>query len=451
MRKLLLMLLAIGGLLAGVAWWINAPRQTAVSQDIFTFAPLSRGDMVESVSATGRLKPTRTVVVSSEAAGTVVNVFSEVNQVVRPGDELAKLDSRLAQLKYQQACDAVEIAEAAVAQAEAKEKAAKLAYEYQLELKNKGGFRTELDKARVEWDAAKAGVALARAKVQEAVTHKEQAKLGLNKMVLHVPGSKSDHAVGWSSAQPNPLQVLGHGDAGEEFLILEKNVQVGQMVGPQAPEPLFLLAGNLNRMEVHTEVVEGDIGKVKKGLEALFTISSYAEPDRKFKGQVREIRPTPTSVRGAVYYNAVIDVANEKNPETKEWRLRPGMTASVDIVLRRHTNVWRVPAAALNFQMEEAYQSPEAQERLAAWKQRPDWSEWRPVWVWQADHERVWPVFIRLSDTKNNRTSIQNGEFHEVLEWEPGFTPQLGMPLITSAPPAAAPGLFDRPANLKLS
>ncbi len=440
MKKLLLALLVIGGLLAGLAYWISAPRTVAVSQDLFTFVTAQKGDMNDAVSATGRLQPTNVVVVGSEVPGLVVQVRGEINQVVSEGEVLVTLDDSQARLKEAAARDGVEMAKAALTQAEAMRLGAEKALSYQKDLEKMGGFRNERDKAEVELAGAEAGVKMAEAKLQAALTQQKQAELALRMLELKVPVAPA-------------AQTPGQSEYRQEYIILEKNIQVGQMVGPQAQTPLFTLAGNLSKMEVLTEVVEGDVGKLRKGLEAVFTISSYAEPERRFHGQVYDIRPIPTNVRGAVYYNAVIKVDNERNSETGEWRLRPGMTASVDIILRRHKDVWKVPMAALNFQMDEAYQSPEARERIAVWKQRPDWNDWRPLWVWQADQGRVWPIFVRLADSKTGKTGIQDGEFHEVLEWEPGRAPHADGPplrLISTAPPAQEPGLLDRPAGIKL-
>jgi hypothetical protein len=207
-------------------------------------------------------------------------------------------------------------------------------------------------------------------------------------------------------------------------------------------------------MEVHTEVVEGDIGRIKPGQAAQFTINSYDDPDLKLQGTVREIIPVPNNVKGAVYFNAIIDVANQKNTSTNEWRLLPGMTASVDIVVKPKKITWKTPIAAMNFQLDPGYLSQAAKDRLAEWGQRPDAGDWRPLWVWQADAQRVWPIFVRLNNTAKDIKGLQDGECHEVLEWEPGMEPDTngpGLKVIIGAPPAQQPGMLDRPANFKLS
>jgi HlyD family secretion protein len=437
-KKLLLALLVIGGLLVVFAYWISAPRSVSASEELFTYVAVQKGDLNDVVSATGRLQPSNLVVVGSEFPGQVVEVRGEVNQVVTAGEVLVKLDDRQTRFKEAAARHGVEMAEADVARAQASKLAAEMALKTQQELAAKGGLRNELERAQVELKGASAGVKAAEARLLAAITDQQQAQLVLRMRELKVPTASISESPGQDRDR-------------QEFVILEKNVQLGQTVGPQMPTPLFTLAGNLAKMEIHTEVVEGDVGKLRKGLDAVFTISSYAEPDRKFTGRVHDIRPLPLNVRGAVYYNAILKVDNEKNSATGEWRLRPGMTASVDIILRRHKNVWKVPTSALNFQMEDAYQSPDARARLAEWQQRRDWNDWRPVWTWEADHNHVWPLFVRISDGSTGRTGIQDGEYTEVLEWAPGTEPgPEGLQLINNAPPAQEAGLLERPAMIKL-
>lgn len=431
MKKLLLVLLLLGSILTGGAYWLNQSRQPSVSQDVFTYALVKYGGMVDTVSATGTVQPTQLVVVSSRQPGTVKHLRAAINDTVRSKQVLVELDARQEELQKRQAADEVKSARAFLLQAQAVQKAAQMAVNYQRDL-NRGGFRADLNRALADLEAGQAGVTVAQAKLQAALTQLDRAKLALELTRLTVPDSSTSS-----------------GD--ETYLVLDRKIRVGQMVGPQSPEPLFLLAGQLQKLEIHTEVVEGDIGKIRPDLPVHFTISSSAEPDLQLQGRVREIRPLPTTDRGAVYYNAVVAVENQKNPKTGEWRLRPGMTASVDIVLTSRADVWKIPMAALNFEMEDPYLSEEARQRLSEWQQRPDASDWRPLWLWQEDQQRVWPVFVRLSNSAKGTTGIENGEYHEALEWEPGFTPPTDMPVIISAPPARRPGFLDQSVNFKLA
>jgi HlyD family secretion protein len=429
-KKLLVVLVVVAAGLAGGAYWINAPHSVAMTESTFTYARAQRGDLCDTVSGTGTLQPREVALVSSELPGVVVEVLAKVNDVVSEGDALCRLDDRRPRLKLQEAEDGVATARAYLSQAESLQQAAELALRYQKDIEDKGGFRSERDQAQVKLKAAQAGVSVARAKLRAAETAQSEAKLALDQTAIRAPRSPAGK---------------------RRFHILERKVEPGQMVGPASSVPLFTLAEDLRCMEVHTEVAEGDIDRVRVGLPASFTISSSSESDRRFQGKVKQIRPTPASVKGAVYYNVVLEVDNARNAVTGEWWLRPGMTAAVDIVLRRHTAAWKVPTAALSFQMDDSYQTEAARARLARWQARPDHTDWKPVWTWDEDHACPMPVFVRLS--KAGQVGIKDGDYNEVLEWEPGRKPASsgGLRVITNAPPARTPGFFDQPANLKVS
>jgi HlyD family secretion protein len=433
-KKLLVVLILVGAALAGLAYWISQPATRAVTPDIFAYAQIVRGPMTESVSATGLLQPRDVRVVSSELPGTVVDVHAKVNDIVAPGDVLVRLDARKLQLKVDEARDGVRTAGAAVAQAEAMQDAAALGVRYQRAIEKGGGFRTDLEEAEAKLKAAQAGVAVAQARLGAAKTLQKEAELALAMTVVRVPGEPAAGA-----------KMTYH--------VLEKKVQPGQLVGPPASFPLFTLAGDLRRMEVHAEMAEGDIGRIRKGLGAVFTVSAYWEPEVKFRGTVRDIHPVPANVKGAIFYTTVIEVENRKDAQTGEWMLRPGMTSSVDVVTRSRTGVWKVPSAALNFQMEEPYQSEAAKARLAQWRERSDREDWRPVWVWDAARHTTWPIFVRVGGVKNGETGLKDGDFNEILEWEQRTEPtgDQGPRVIINAPPARRPGFFDQPANIKLS
>jgi HlyD family secretion protein len=466
-KKLLTLLLLIGAALVGIVFWLNFPRSRSINEKIFSYSRVEKGTMIDTISATGvvQIEPARVVVIGSEVSGTVVAVHCKVNDRVPEGTALVKLDDWQIRLKWEESANGVKSAraglaqaEAARAQAEAMQKAAQLGLKYQEEIEKKGGFRSERDQAEMKVkaalagvDAAKAGVKLAETKLHAAEIANREAQLLLAKTKIGVPVLAQATLARSEIAATSIFSVPGEKVTGPDFLILECNVKVGQQVGPSSATPLFILARDLHRMEIHAQVAEGDIGRVKKRLVATFTVTAFSDENIEFRGHVKEIQPMPSNLKGAVYYDTVIDVENQKEPETGEWRLRPGMTAAVDIIRREHKNVWKMPTAALNFQMEEAYQSAAARDRLAEWKDR---AEWRPVWVWDAERGEPWPVFVRIGgQNKQGEPGLKDGGFNEILEWEPGREPAAdAFPrVITNAPPAHSPGFFDKPANIKVS
>jgi HlyD family secretion protein len=433
-KKILLFLLFAGAALAGIVLWYSLPHGASLSEKSLTFASLQYGNMQDVVSATGVLEPRETLVVSTEVPGVVKVLLARVNDTVGEGAVLATLDDGKLQLKVEEAENGVRTAKAALAQAEAARDAGEIGLKTQIDLESRGGFRSEREQAEAQAKAARAGVLAADARVLAAETGLKEARLALDQTQIKVPGNAESTG------------------SRREYLVLDRQAQMGQMVGPQGP-PLFTLAGDLSGMELRAQIAEGDINKVRKGLRAVFTLSGFGDEDIEFTGTVKEIRPLAVNVKGAVYYDAVIEVANRKDARTGEWRLRPGMTASVDIIRREHKNVWRVPSAALNFQLDEAYQSDAVRARVAEWKKRPDHGQWQTLWTWDPSQRKPAPLFVRTGGLKDGDTGLKDNEGNEILEWESGKEPANQSPprVIMAAPPARAPGFFDQPANIKVS
>ena len=123
---------------------------------------------------------------------------------------------------------------------------------------------------------------------------------------------------------------------------------------------------------------------------------------------------------------------------------------AVDLVRREQPNAWRVPSAALDFTLEEAYQSISAKTRIAEWKKREDEKDWRPLWVWNETTRQTEPIFVRVGGKKDGEIGLKDSEGNEILEWEAGKQPTRPLRVIIKAPPARPPGLLDQPANLKI-
>jgi macrolide-specific efflux system membrane fusion protein len=449
MKKPLVLALVLAAALAGLGAWWAWPRHRTLGEKSLTFASVQVATLRDVVSATGLVEPREVVFVGSAVPGTVTRLVARANDVVPEGAELGQLDDRKILLKVDEARNGVKVADAALAQARAAFSQAKASHDAALvnlkvqgDLASKGGFRSDRDQAEAQAqaaaagvEAARAGIAMTQAKLQAAGTQLQDAQLAHKLTRIKVP------------------EPIDASSARREFFVLERKVQEGQLVGPQSG-PLFVLAGNLHAVEVHAQVAEGDVNKVHKGLQALFTVTTYADEDVEFRGVVRDIRPLATNIKGAVYYATIIDVANQKDSVTGEWRLRPGMTLSLDIVRREHKDVWRVPVGAMNFHMDDAYLDDATRARLAEWQQRADAGDWQPLWLWHAAAGRPEPVFVRIGGVgKHGEAGLKDSDGNEVLEWEPGKEPSRQNPprVIIAAPPAQAPGFFDQPAPIKVS
>jgi multidrug efflux pump subunit AcrA (membrane-fusion protein) len=440
-KKWFFLLLLLAGAGGGAYWWWSHSGAQPLTEKGLTFGEVRQATIRDIVSATGQIEPREIVFVTSETPGIIKRLTKRVGDSVTEGMPLALLDDRKIALKQDEARNAIELADAAVAQAEAalaqaqaSRDAAERYLKIQTEVAAAVAFRTEREQAKSQLQAAEAGVKLAESGIKAALAKRIAAKTGMQEANL---------AHTFTSVCVPDLQ------AKREFLILERKVQEGQMVGPQSG-PLFTLAGSLERVEVHAQVAEGDINKIKTRLKGLFKISNYRDEDTEFEGIVKEIRPLATTIKGAVYYDAVIDVKNRKDPSSDEWLLRPGMTTSVDIVRHERVNTWRVPVSALNFKLEEAYQDAAARAQVAAWKQKPDESAWRALWIWDKDAQRAHPVFVRVGNKDGEEAGLKDSEGIEILEWEQGKTPTAPLRVIIGAPPARAPGFFDQPANVKI-
>jgi multidrug efflux pump subunit AcrA (membrane-fusion protein) len=434
-KKILLFLMLSAAALTGIFLWFHFAHSESLSEKNLTFVTIQQGTMVDVVSATGIVESPEILVVSAEVPGVLKTVRARVNDIVTEGEVLATLEDNRIQLKVEEAANGVGMAKAALAQAEAARDASLIGLKTQIDLESKGGFRSERDKAQAEAKAAGAGVQAAEARLRAAETSLKEAKLALSQTQIKVPDR------------------TGSTGAKREFLVLDRTAVVGQTVGPQGT-PLFTLAPDLAHMEIHAQIGEGDNNKVKAGLKAVFSLTGYNDEVLEFEGTLKEVRPLGVNIKGAVYYPAIIDVRNKKDPNTGQWQLRPGMTASVDIIRHEHKNVWKVPSAALNFTLDDAYLSDAARARLDEWKKRPDYDQWRAVWTWDAAQRQAWPLWLRIGGVKNGAAGLKDSEGNEILEWEPGREPSANQPpprVIIAAPPARAPSFFNQPVPIKVS
>jgi HlyD family secretion protein len=457
-KKLLILLLLLGGLLAGVAYWLRWERAPALGPDSYTLKTVEFGRATEVISATGVVQAGKVYQVGTQLSGKVVQVLADYNQVVEEGEVLLRLDDRTARENLAHAELAVSAARVGVRQAEAARGAAEKALQRERDRDPDVRRQVDVDLAESQLESVRAGVEAARVRVQEAEEARRQAEEALRRTVIRAPVLSAVEVPGRSVAQPNPPGVGSLAPEGappkekRTFTVLERRVELNQQVGPPASAQLFTLASDLERMRVQVQVAEGDINKVVRGLPAEFTVSGGDDDEPPFRGKVEDVRLVPLSEHGAVYYPVILDVANERNPVGGEWRLRPGMTASVDVLRRAHDGVWKVPAAALNFHPEGSALTEAACAKLARWQARPDHQQWSPVWVVGGDGLPS-PVMVRLGGVNvRGETGIQEAQASEVLEWDPELKPRpdprdpATVPRVITAMPPAPKGLFTAPA-----
>jgi HlyD family secretion protein len=411
-KKLLVILLLLGIILVAGAYWLNHTWSGHNGDEGFTLASAEWGSIAETVSATGLVQPQEVFAVGSELSGRVVEIFprAEINQEVQEDEPLLRLDGRMAQLKLDQAKTALQLAEVDVTRAEAARDAVQIRVRKLRELLEKEvGSQKDLDEAEIHQRVAETAIREADLRVEQARVAQKQAQYGIDLLVVRA--TTGDHAATASSSHKR------------SFTIIDRKVVPGQLIAPPVSAQLFTLASPLSAMYVHTQVSENDIGKVRQGLLATFTVYAYTEEEARFTGKVLEIRQ-PSNVHGAVFYDTVIEVANKRDPKTGEWALRPGMTAAVDIILRKHTNVWKLPIAALSLQLDEHYQTEAARAKLAEWQNRGDRDGWKPVWILDPQR-KPWPIFVRIGGRDATaETGIEDGQTVEVFDWDPQLDPK---------------------------
>lgn len=279
-------------------------------------APVTRSTLSMTVSALGVLEPTSRVEVGVEISGLVRTVLVDVNDSVQNGQTLARLDIEQFKIQQEQAVANQLIAEGELADAEASLRETKSRYDRMAQLRSQGHV------AQQDLEAVQAALDKAQARVVSA-----QGRVRLSKAAIQSEKLRIDRA-----AILSPI----------DGFVLERRVQPGQTVTSTFQTPvLFVLARDLTEMYLRAEISEADIGRVSVGQKATFRVDSH--PDRVFEATIWRVVNSPSGRSNLVTYEATLMVDN------RDLALRPGMTASVDIVTDTLTNVVTVPNEALGF------------------------------------------------------------------------------------------------------
>lgn len=319
--------LAPAAVLAVFVWGFSGGKE----QVTYRFEEARRGDLTVTVSATGNLQPLNQVDVGSERSGIIRSVEADYNDQVKVGQVLARLDTAMLDAEVRKASAALESAQARVLQARAtlKQAGAELGRLRQAHELTDGRVPSarELDVAEAALDRARADEAAARAQVSQARATLESNRTDLSKALILSP-------------------ING--------IVLSRSVEPGQTVAASLQAPvLFTLAEDLGRIELHVDLDEADVGRVKPGQQATFTVDAY--PERVFPAEVVQVRYSPKAEAGVVTYETVLRVDNT------DLLLRPGMTATADITVNEINDAVLVPNSALRFVPREA--GKETQEK----------------------------------------------------------------------------------------
>jgi HlyD family secretion protein len=285
----------------------------------FRTAAVARDRLVVTVNATGTLQPTNEVEVGSELSGIIETVFVDYNDRVTHGQVMARLDTRKFAADELQSKARLVAAEALLQERRATAVEAEAAMRRMDSVRRASNGRVP---SRQDYDAASATAARARALVASAEAEIQVARARLD----------------FDSTNLEKAEIRSPIDG----VVLSREVDPGQTIAAslQAPK-LFTLAEDLAQMELEVDVDEADVGQVREGQDATFTVDAY--PDRSFPARITQLRFASETVNGVVSYKAVLQVANA------DLALRPGMTATADIVVATIEDAVLVPNEALRF------------------------------------------------------------------------------------------------------
>ncbi|MGE0865649.1 MAG: efflux RND transporter periplasmic adaptor subunit, partial [Vicinamibacterales bacterium] len=341
MKRAIIVLLGLAVVAAGAGVWYWQRDTTEVTVNT---VPVTRGDIIDTVGATGTVQAVTTVQVGSQVSGNIEWLGADFNSIVRKGQVIARLDPSLfdAQLRQVQANLSQaranltransELDRAKVQLTDAQQKHARA-----IELASKSLIaQSDLDAAKIAVDTATAGVASQQASVTQARAAVTQAEASVNQSQVN-----RDHTI---IAAPI------------DGIVTQRSVDVGQTVAASMSAPtLFVIAADLTEMQVNANIDEADVGRIRPGQHVTFRVDAY--PTDNFEGTVTQIRLQPVVVQNVTTYGTVITVPN------KQLKLKPGMTANVKIEINKRLNALRIPNAALRFR-------PTA-EMFAAFNQEP--------------------------------------------------------------------------------
>lgn len=379
-----LLTLIVLGAVGGMAGYFYFGRK-ATAEEYIT-AKIERGNVRNTVSATGALQAVTTVQVGSQVSGIIKALNVDFNSNVRKGQIVAQLDPSIFQAQVAQQRANVEAARANLADAQARLVSAEVAIESQRA--NVGSASANLEALKAQRDDAKSalqrqeGLATAgiinqrdldiarttlqsaEARYNQAISQVAQAR-ATELQVTRSGIAQAQAAVKQAQAQVQQTEAslrlaevnLSHTTIASPIdgVVVSRNVDVGQTVAASLSAPtLFTIANDLTQMQVIANIDQADIGVINSANKIGFTVDAF--PGQTFNGTISQIRLNPVNTQNVVTYNVVIDV---QNPDLK---LKPGMTANLTITIAERQNVLKIPNAALRFRPAEM--TPEKMREL---------------------------------------------------------------------------------------
>ncbi|BAW79960.1 RND family efflux transporter MFP subunit [Candidatus Nitrosoglobus terrae] len=373
-------------------------RQTAHNNTgtQFNTSSVQQGNLIVTVTATGTLKPVNQVDVGSELSGTIETVVVDYNDHIKQGQILARLNTDRLQTQVIQAQASLDAAKASLQEAQATvletrlrfERCQKLAKRQLCSLEDLDTYQAAYARGQAIETSMRAQIAMARATLSTQETD-------LKKMIIRSP---------------------------IDGIVLTRGVEPGQTVAASFQTPvLFTLAESLTQMVLYVNVDEADIGQVNQGQQATFTVDAY--PDRIFPAQITQVRYGALEIEGVITYETLLSVDNSG------LLLRPGMTATADIVVKKIENALLIPNKALRFTPPIQNQPTRARQGLISYlfpfssratvrkHQLEDHNnnpKQQPVWIME-DGQPL-PIPVTLGATDGTLTQVLDGEIKPSMD-----------------------------------
>jgi HlyD family secretion protein len=326
----------VGG---GAWWWVQRAKADALT---YRTAAIERGNLAATVSASGAVNPVKQVSVGTQVSGQIKELYVDFNAEVKAGQLIAQIDPETFEYRVRSSQADVDSARAAVLTAQAN-----------IAASNAALSRAQVDAIEAKRDAERQQSLVDKQFVAQSVADKAralvassgetvkaaQAQLGVTQAQIKSAQAnvqQREAALAQARIDLSRTRITSPVDG----IVIKRAIEKGQTVAAslQAPE-LFVIAQNLSDMQVDASVDESDIGRIRAGQKASFTVDAF--PGQTFEGEVRQVRKAAQNVANVITYVAVVGFTNTGN------RLLPGMTANVRVITEQHENVLKVPNAAL--------------------------------------------------------------------------------------------------------
>lgn len=378
----LIILLLAGGY---YYFFINGTKKEELTT--YNTKKVTKGDLSVVVSATGILNPTNSVEIGVEVSGTIKEIYVDFNDNVEIGQLLAILDTRKLQSEVDGQTANLGISKANQKESEVNLRNKKTVYDRTLKMYNSSGGKypsiNELDDTKFAYESAVSAFEASKAKVEQSSFSLNTAKQNLDKAYV-----KSS--------------IKG--------IVLNRAVEVGQTLAASMNAPkLFTLAKDLTQMDLIISIDESDVADIKKDLDVTFTVDAYA--NKTFKGKIKQVRLNPITVNGVVTYETVVGVSNE------ELLLRPGMTATAQIITKQSIDKLIIPNTALRFKPKVQTEQKSSTMNFVQPPRQPQGGnmtkdlakkEFTPVFILENNQPKR--VMVKVLDTDGKSTTVESNE-----------------------------------------